>query len=198
MPTQSVCQACHETFNTYPSRIKRGDAKFCSRQCKDSSKRVVHGHTKVHWHSPTYSTWSSMIQRCLNPKSVKYLSYGAKGITVCDRWRDFANFLEDMGPRPDGKTLDRFPNQSGNYEPENCRWATLIEQQQNTKANHWIELRGQRKCLTEWSRYVGVNQTTISHRLKDGWPIEEAIFTPASRLNRGRIKKVSLCLPPSL
>ena len=81
--------------------------------------------------TPTYHSWSNMIQRCTNPKHHKYANYGAKGITVCERWREFANFLADMGVRPEGKTLDRYPDNTGNYEPGNCRWATPAEQQRN-------------------------------------------------------------------
>lgn len=79
---------------------------------------------------PGYVAWSSMWSRCTNPKSDSYRRYGARGITVCARWRSYKNFIADMGPRPEGKTLDRIDN-DGNYEPSNCRWATLSEQQKN-------------------------------------------------------------------
>jgi hypothetical protein len=80
--------------------------------------------------SPTYRSWDGMKQRCLNPKATGYARYGGAGITVCDRWLDFANFLEDMGARPDGTTLDRIDSARG-YEPGNCRWATRSEQNKN-------------------------------------------------------------------
>lgn len=94
-------------------------------------KALTHGHTISRAPSRTYVTWSHMIQRCTNPKRPAYARYGGRGITVCDRWLKFENFLADMGERPDGKTLDRFPNNKGNYEPGNCRWATVTEQNQN-------------------------------------------------------------------
>lgn len=80
--------------------------------------------------SPTYRTWDGMKQRCLNPKATGYARYGGAGITVCDRWLEFANFLADMGERPEGTTLDRIDSSKG-YEPGNCRWATRAEQNRN-------------------------------------------------------------------
>jgi len=93
---------------------------------------LKHGHTKHGSKvSPTYATWRAMLARCENPKHPAFAHYGGRGIAVCEQWRAFENFLSDMGEKPIGTSLDRFPNRDGNYEPSNCRWATPTEQQRN-------------------------------------------------------------------
>lgn len=94
------------------------------------ARNLTHGHTRNGTDSPEFRSWRCMILRCKDPKNKHY---GGLGVTVCDRWKSFANFLSDMGPRPKGKTIDRWPNPAGNYEPSNCRWATAKEQRHNRR-----------------------------------------------------------------
>jgi len=117
------------------TEVASGDlnkTKSCGCLLKEP-KIFIHGHTCNGKSSPTFKSWESMKQRCFNSKNHKYPIYGGRGIKVCDRWKDsFKNFLDDMGERPKGKTLDRI-NPDGNYEPLNCRWATNLEQRHNRR-----------------------------------------------------------------
>ena len=121
------CERKHEGHGycaTHLSRLKKG---------LDLSTpiivRVQHGKSR----SREYGSWQTMVQRCTNPNNTNYFKYGARGITICDSWRDsFEAFYNDMGKRPEGTTLDRIDN-DGNYEPNNCRWATITEQNWNKR-----------------------------------------------------------------
>lgn len=140
------------------------------------AKRRSHGVADT----KTWTSWASMLNRCTNERTPAYARYGARGITVCDRWRNsFEAFLEDMGERPDGTTLDRYPDKNGNYEPGNCRWATAIEQQRNRNSNVFVTYNGATKCLAEWATQYGLRADAISWRLKRGWSAHEALTTPA-------------------
>lgn len=103
-------------------------------------KSAVHGATRGGKWTPEYMTWYAMRQRVNNPRHEHFRYYGGRGIKICLRWRNFANFLADMGKRPQGKTLDR-KNTNGNYTPKNCRWATWKEQAASRRKRKWNEGR---------------------------------------------------------
>ena len=125
-----------------------------------------HGHTVGRSKTPTYESWARMLSRCnAQPGDRRWPFYGARGITVCERWKLFENFLADMGIRPSGLTLDRRENDKG-YEPGNCKWATRREQAENTRSTRWIVHDGQRRTLTGWARHLGVSAATIHRRMK--------------------------------
>src|SRR5688500_16157023 len=109
-----------------------------------------------------YRAWASMKQRCLNPKVVAYPQYGQRGIKVCDRWlTSFPNFYADMGPRPSpSHSLDRIDN-DGDYTPDNCRWATRVEQGRNQRTNVLFTHNGKTQCLTAWSEEIGIPADTL-------------------------------------
>lgn len=119
-------------------RAKIG-AALVGHSCSDTVRRVTAQRSTTHGHAPrrnqtsTYRCWAAMMRRCSNPHTKDYPEYGGRGIAVCDHWRQFEQFLSDMGERPDGLSIDRFPNNDGNYEPGNCRWATPTEQARNRR-----------------------------------------------------------------
>jgi hypothetical protein len=129
-----------------------------------------------------FHTWYAMKKRCSDPKAVGYKHYGGRGIKVCARWRDsFDAFVEDMGPRPEGAfdsgrsrySIDRI-DVNGDYEPSNCRWATMEEQKRNRTDNRWLTIGGRTMIATDWAREVGISTELLSWRLKRMSP-EEAI-----------------------
>jgi hypothetical protein len=117
-----------------------------------------------------------MMQRCTNPKHVGFHNYGGRGIRVCERWRVFENFLSDMGERPTGTSLER-TNNSGDYEPGNCVWATPEQQTTNRRVNRIVEFCGRRMTLSQWAKEVGVSREALAERL-ERWPIEKALTAP--------------------
>jgi hypothetical protein len=122
----------------------------------------------------TFIIWGGMKDRCTNPNSKAFSRYGGRGITFCKRWEDFELFYFDMGPCPSGKSLERIDNNAG-YGPENCRWATRREQQNNRRINVRVTLRGCTKTVAEWARETGLPPHTIYKRLKAGWKEADAL-----------------------
>lgn len=119
---------CGQQVTARADNLRSGNTSSCG--CLRAE--IEHGHCRQSVKSRTYASWNMMLQRCTNPKATGYALYGGRGITVCDRWRTFDLFLEDMGERPPGTSIDRIDNY-GNYEPANCRWATPSQQTHNQR-----------------------------------------------------------------
>jgi hypothetical protein len=120
---------CGGTAVVAVNNLRSGHTQSCGCLWRETIRK--HGHAVRVGQSRTYSTWSNMLSRTTNPNHERWADWGGRGITVCGRWLDFGNFLADMGERPPGTTLDRYPDNNGNYEPGNCRWATPKQQGRN-------------------------------------------------------------------
>lgn len=161
--------------------IISGRSTSCGCYAKEARRAGIIEKVTTHGKSRTteYQTWCSIIARCHRKTSTGYKSYGAKGIAVCDRWReDFQNFYDDMGERPsEYHSIDRFPDTKGNYEPGNCRWAT--RQQQDENRGKFYEINGERLNVSQIAKKYNVSTDTIRVRVdRLGWTIERAISIP--------------------
>lgn len=186
---ECVCD-CGSTAVIRGGDLKRNDgrgARSCG--CNRTGRVVTHGLCREFRRE--HQTWVRMRGRCSNPRAKEWKNYGGRGIKVCERWTGvdgFQNFLADMGPRPGaGFSIDRIDN-SGDYSPRNCRWATSAEQSRNTRRNVSLEYDGRRMTYADLSEICGVGAKLIRTRMVEyGWTVHEAMWTqPATH---GRNKK---------
>ena len=151
--------------------LKKGATQSCGCYRKEKgpgNKRHGLADTKIHM------IWMSMRQRCSNSNNPAFKNYGGRGITVDPRWNSFEAFFEDMGEAPKGMSLDRIDNDKG-YGPDNCKWATRIEQGRNTRTCHPVTFEGATKTISEWAEEYGIGKSTLSQRIRNGWDIERAL-----------------------
>jgi hypothetical protein len=146
-------------------------------QSRKTKKNVLHGLS----YSPEYQIWRQMLARCHRPGCVGYENYGGRGISVCERWREFVNFYNDMGPRPSRDySIDRIDN-DGDYQPGNCRWATRSVQQRNKRRTltsrrfRIVEWNGEALSLAEWARRLNISYGAICYRFRQEWPLQRAL-----------------------
>lgn len=164
--------------------LRKGDSQSCSCLNREIMSEVgksnrVEGCVT---NQPERKCWLMMVGRCTDPKHPDYPTYGAVGITVCDRWLDYEQFKIDIGPRPSPfHTLDRYPNKGGNYEPGNVRWATAKEQGRNQKTNVLIEAFGKAMPIVCWSELTGLTTSCLGRRIRVGWDHVDAVTTPSAR-----------------
>ena len=167
------CSYCGKITEKQVSAAKRDESCGCQQRRLHSKATTKHGMTST----PTYKAWVSMKQRTTNPKNRDSKSYSGRGISVCDRWlNSFEFFLEDMGERPVGRSLDRIDNSKG-YEPGNCRWADAKTQCRNRRSNRILTIDGGSRCMVEWAEQHGAAKLgAIKSRLRLGWTEKEAVF----------------------
>ncbi len=157
----------------------------CFKSDRTKEAKTIHGRGVD---DPTYLSWSAMRARCTNEKSTHYHRYGGRGISVCERWDSFINFLEDMGERPSETTLDRI-NNDGNYSKDNCRWATNYEQSRNKSQNRIIEIDGEKMILTDWAERFGIKMLVVFKRIQRGWSEIDALSKPiGTRIVKTQLK----------
>ena len=164
------------------THLKSGESKSCG------CKRTVAGNGGVRrgdkYHR-LYPTWQSMLQRCLNKTHPSFHHYGGRGITVCERWKKFRSFLDDMlDTYAEGLSIDRIDNNQG-YSKENCRWATPKEQSNNQRKNKVLSYDGKSMTISQWSEHLNIPRKTISERLKRGWSVAEALTRAATAKSNG-------------
>lgn len=140
--------------------------------------------TKSTWHglsgTAIYRCWVGMHRRCNDPTEPSYRWYGARGIKVCARWNSLHAFLEDMGHPGPGQSIDRIDS-DGDYEPDNCRWATQEQQNENTGRNVYLEWQGRSQTIKAWAEELDLDPRRISERIRRGWSVEQALMTPTPR-----------------
>lgn len=169
-----VCD-CGKEVHALAASVKRGQTKSCGcyHREKLSLRRKSHGLSK----SREFRIWAGIFSRCTNPNATGYKNYGGRGIKVCEQWRSFERFLADMGFPKAGESIDR-KNNDGDYSPENCRWATKLEQTSNKRNNTTVTIGSETHHMAEWARITGMSLSTIYARLKRGLSHENAIISP--------------------
>lgn len=161
--------ACGNRLDAEGVKLRRGNVRSCGCLLRDLSTK--HGLSR----SPEYVVWKGMRQRCHNPRSMSYVDYGARGITICERWNDFSLFLADMGPRPSmAHTIERLEN-NGNYEPANCIWATRQQQGKNTRRVRRLLFEGQSISINEIAVMSGYKPKSVATFLRSGRTIEQIL-----------------------
>ena len=179
---------CGNTFYIYPYMFGKPMYKSCGCfKIKRSAERLTtHGCTN----HPLYKEYRSMVARCYRKNHKHYSLYGGRGITICDEWlsspQAFYDWVESIGGRPKGYTLDRIDNSKG-YSPDNCKFVSMHIQSRNKRSNIQITHNGVTKCLTDWALEYGINNETARSRYHKGYPFE-VIFSKEALPNSGRFK----------
>jgi len=182
-----TCIDCKQTRFRSRSILSHKTSGKCRSCSSIGNKRRYLGkpYNKELYLSSIYMSWNNIKTRCTNPNSSEYKRYGARGITMCEKWTTFSGFLEDMqSSYKDGLSIDRIDN-NGNYCKENCKWSTPKEQANNRRSNRIITFKNKTKTLAEWTEFLGMKRTTIANRIDYcGWSIERALSTNVKSYGR--------------
>ena len=167
--------SCGKEMITSGKLLRSGNTKSCG--C--ISHELISGLNRTHGDcsggkTKEYHTWRGIIGRCEDVNHKNYDLYGGRGIRVCKRWKNYANFLSDMGRKKPGYTIERIDS-NGDYKPSNCKWATMKQQNNNKRNNHILEHNGKKMTISQWSDEIGVKQITLLMRIRRGWSAGEAI-----------------------
>ena len=166
---------CGGTTLQHSYDLRSGKVGSCGCIRRSGDKGTTHGYARSgRRRSAVYSVWATMVQRCTNPKDPNYPRYGGRGITVCNRWAVFENFLADMGEPAKGQTLERVNNALG-YSAENCVWATTRTQNRNKRSNVWITIGDETKLQQDWLDELGVGPAHLHYYMKQGMSRESAL-----------------------
>lgn len=164
-----VCD-CGNITTIVGHSLVRGASNSCGCLRKELvlKKNLTHGQSFKDKTTKEFTAWMNIKNRCYNINNKSYKNYGGRGIKICDRWlNSFENFYSDMGESPSSShSLDRYPNNDGDYEPTNCRWATLEEQAGNKRNNRWLQNGKQKMILSEWATLLATTATNIDRMLK--------------------------------
>jgi hypothetical protein len=177
--TQWLCRCdCGKETITTSRNLVSGNTQSCGCLHNEitSKSKTIHGMRD----NRLYYIWHGMIDRCECDYSTSYYNYGKRGISVCGEWHEFTSFMEWAltNGYTDDLTIDRIDN-SGNYEPNNCKWSTRVEQANNTRRNHVVTFGGKTQTMMQWSRELGLSYSSLKHRLGDlGWSVQKALTTP--------------------
>jgi len=168
--------ACGTVRDHKATVLNRGRTVACGCQIGPSTKARATKHGKAD--TQIHRAWSHMRSRCENSSDKDFKNYGGRGIKVCERWQDFASFYADMGERPSPRhSLGRIDN-DGNYEPNNVRWETTVEQANNRRNTRLVTHNGETLSLSQWGRRIGVSSGALAERIARGMTPELAVTLP--------------------
>lgn len=175
---------CGKSKVVLGAKLTGGRTRSCG--CLRTEMLIARASTHRMSKTRAYGIWNGILNRCNNKNVAAYPRYGGRGIKVCDRWMRFEPFYLDMGEPPANYSIERKDN-DGDYCPENCVWATRLEQNRNSRKNVYLTINGVTKCISEWASIIGVKSGTLHARIKRGWTVEAAVNPALKRPRKAKL-----------